>query len=132
MSLNLPADAEPFGEDWSEPGCYAVLYDKPDNAIEKMDDAFDTRPPWADAYESAAKVLYVGEASDVMYRLEDHAQRHVRKNALAKIGCEPVSIEAIKYHDTKEKAEAEEYNTAVRLSEQVADNVLVLCNGEQI
>jgi len=132
MSLNLPQEAEPFGEDWSRPGCYAVLYDKPENAIEKLDEEFDTRQPWFDAYEAAEKCLYVGEATNVMHRLEDHAQRHVRKNALKRIGCEPMSIEAIRYFNSKEKAEAEEYNTAVSLSKQTGDNVLTICNGQQV
>jgi predicted GIY-YIG superfamily endonuclease len=100
--------------------------------MEKMDRKYDNRPEWAEAYENAENVLYVGEAGDVMYRLEDHAQRHVRKNALKKIGCEPVSIEAIEYHDSKDEAEEEEYNTAVSLRNQTPDGTIVLCNGELI
>ena len=132
MTLTLPQDAEPFGDDWTRPGVYAIQYAKPADIAAAWDSYYEARPRWFDQLEAATHILYVGEAGNVMRRLEDHADAEKRRTTLSRIGCEPVGIEAIDYHDSKEAAEHAEYNTAVRLNEQTGENTLVLCNGEPV
>jgi predicted GIY-YIG superfamily endonuclease len=132
MTLTLPADAEPFGTDWDLPGCYVLRYEPPENSTDAVDAAFETRPPWTEALAECSHCLYVGEATNVMRRLEDHNNQNKRLTTLSRIGCEPVGIEAIEYHASKEAAEHAEYNTAVRMDEQTGDDVLVIVNGEAL
>jgi len=113
MSLSLPEDIEPFGTDWTQPGCYALLYAKPENPTEAVDKAFDNRPDWFDEFLKCEHCLYVGESYNVMQRLIDHNEADKRLTTLSRIGCDPISVEAIEYHDSKEQAEHAEYNTAL-------------------
>lgn len=132
MTISLPQDIEPFGTEWDQPGCYALLYEKPEDPDAAVDRAFDNRPEWHESFTEAEYVLYVGEASNVIRRIEDHAQADKRLTTLSRIGCEPISVEAIEYHDSKEDAEHAEYNTAVRLSRQTDDDTIVICNGSLV
>lgn len=132
MSLELPADAEPFGTEWNRPGVYILRYAKPNPLAAAVDDAFETRPEWFDLLADAERVLYVGESGNVMRRLEDHAEAKKRLTTLSRIGAEPIGIVNIRYYDSKEAAEHDEYNTAVRTARQTDDDTLVLCNGEPV
>lgn len=132
MSLSLPQDAEPFGTEWNQPGVYVLQYERSDDLQERVDRAFDHEPPWLDRLKEAANVLYVGEATNVMRRLEDHNNAEKRLTVPSRIGCEPVGIEAIEYHDSKEDAMHAEYNTAVRMARQTQDSTLVICNGKAL
>lgn len=132
MSLNLPADVEPFGREWSQPGCYALQYAKPDDLRERAERRYDTLPEWFEALEECDNCLYVGKASNVMQRIEDHNEGRYRATVLTKVGCEPVAVEAIDYYVSAEEAAQEEFNTAVRLSEQTDDGTIVLSDGELV
>lgn len=132
MSLSLPEDAEPFGTDWNQPGVYILRYEKPNSLAEAVNAAFDTRPKWFDLLDDAERVLYVGEAGDVMHRLEEHANTEKRRTTLSRIGAEPIGLINIRYYDSKEAAELAEYNIAVRTAQQTDANTLVLCNGEPV
>lgn len=132
MSLELPADAEPFGRDWSRSGVYVLRYSVPDNVHERAEHAFDHPPAWLDALFECDKCLYVGEGGNVMHRLEDHNNGDVRKTTLSRLGCEPIGVVNIIYKDSKEEAELAEWNTAKRVARQTADTTLTICNGEAL
>jgi len=132
MSLELPAEIEEYGTDWTKPAVYAIEYAKPDDAPDAVDQQYDTRPPWVDEFIAAHRVLYVGEATTLMRRLEDHANQNKRMTVLSRIACEPMSVEYVEYHDLKAAAEAAEYNVAVKLNRQTDDGTLVICNGAAI
>lgn len=132
MSLSLPADAEPFGAEWDGAGVYVLRYEKPDDLESAVDRAFENRPYWFDQLQEASAVLYVGEATNVMRRLEDHQNANKRLTTLSRIGCEPVGVVNIRYYDSKEDAMHAEYNVATRVGRQTDENTLVLCNGEPV
>lgn len=132
MSLNLPEAAAAYGTDWAQAGVYAILYDVPDDLTEAAENAFDNNPEWLEAAEEAANTIYVGEAGNVMSRLVDHNEGEYRKNSLTRLGCEPVSIEAIEYKPSKEAAVEAEYNTAVKLRNQTPDDTIIISNGELV
>jgi len=98
MVLELPSDAEPFipegGDlsDLSEPGCYCLTLARPQDVGTHWDRQFDTRPDYWDEFTAATTVAYVGAASDVLRRLEEHRDGNKRKAALLEV-C---SIEALR------------------------------------
>lgn len=112
MSLSLPADAEPFipaGEPWDhlhEPGVYALTLNRPDNPESAWDAVHDTRPPYFDAVLDADRVVYIGEAGDVLHRLEQH-----RDGDRTGVLIEAFGIDALRniwWMDSKEQAETQE------------------------
>lgn len=78
MTLELPADAEPFipaDAEWDHlhsAGVYCLELLRPDDPTAAWDEQHGTRPDyWAD-FLDAYVVWYVGSAKDVLARLEDH------------------------------------------------------------
>jgi len=132
VSLQLPAEIEEYGTDWTKSAVYCIEYAKPDNPTGAVDQQYDTRPPWCESFIAAHRVLYCGEATTLIRRLEDHANQDKRMTVLSRIGCEPTSVEYVEYHDSKEAAEAAEYNVAVKLNRQTDNGTLVICNGSAI
>jgi len=90
MPLELPADLEPFVDDYDQmttEGCYALLLDRPDNPAAAWDRHFDTRPEWFARFVGAEQVAYVGSGHDVLRRLEEHRDGEVRTTVLTEV-CE--------------------------------------------
>lgn len=130
MSLSLPADAEVFipdGEDFDhlhEPGVYCLRLTKPDDLASAWDQAFDTRPAYWDELEAAERVLYVGEAGDVLYRLEDHRDSDKRIGVLQRV-CEIAGLRNIWWCDSKANAKQEESQLGLLLTNQTDDQTYV-------
>lgn len=106
MSLSLPADLEPYTnglEDAHEPGVYALYLNRPSALADAWDEEYDVRPPyWQDLIE-ASRVVYVGGASDLLARLEDHRDGDVRQTALTKI-CDITGLHTVWVCEDKETA----------------------------
>jgi predicted GIY-YIG superfamily endonuclease len=132
MSLELPADVEPFGTEWHQSGVYVLRYAVPDDVHERAERVFDHPPQWLDALSEAEKVLYCGMSGNVMGRLEDHRDGGPRKTVLTKLDCEPVGVVNVIYHDSAEEADRAEWNTAKRVARQTDDQTLTICNGEPV
>ena len=88
MSLTLPSDLEPFVDSIDEihrEGAYALVLERPDDFGSAWDDRHDRRPGWFDAARTADTLCYVGGASDVLARLEDHRDGDVRTTVLTEV-----------------------------------------------
>lgn len=121
MSLQLPQNAEPFipnGEPFDhlhKPGVYCLLLDRPDDLAEQWDRRFDTRPDYWDKFVNATQVAYVGAASDVLRRLEEHKQADKRKAALLEV-CEIDDLRNIWWFNTQQRAFERESGLALWLA----------------
>ncbi|AFH21459.1 hypothetical protein OSG_eHP1_00145 [environmental Halophage eHP-1] len=91
MTLQLPADAEPFipkdGDlsDLSSAGVYCLTLDRPDDLAAAWDREYDHRPNYWDDLTHCTQVAYVGAAKDVLSRLEEHRDGAVRQTALTTV-----------------------------------------------
>lgn len=88
MSLELPADLEPYISEYDEihnPAVYALELGKPKNLSEAWDAAYERRPPYFQDLQEAPTVFYVGATSDALSRLEDHRDGEVRTTALTEV-----------------------------------------------
>jgi len=121
MTLTLPADAEPFVDDdiseLRQPGCYALKCRKPDNPRKQWQEHFDSVPDYIELVEDRQRVAYVGAASDVLRRLEEHRDGDKRKAALLRV-CEPIGVLNIKFFPTAQQAFDREFNLAQRFAQQ--------------
>jgi len=123
MTLTLPEDIEPHlpeGFEWSDPGVYSLYLKKPENVQEAWDNEFDNTPDYVDMLESKPTTVYVGAASNVMRRLEEHRDGDKRKAALLRI-CEIDGIHTIWWFDHKEQAFLKERTMADMLSQERPD-----------
>lgn len=123
MTLELPQDAEHFipdGESFDhlhEPGVYALELTKPDDLSSAWDQEFDHRPGYWEELTDASKVVYVGEAGDVLRRLEEHRDGEVRVGVLQRV-CDIHSLRNIWWMNSKEEAEEQESALAIALQNQ--------------
>lgn len=123
MSLSLPADAEKFipeGNDYDHlrsAGVYALTLGKPDDLAEAWDAEFDARPPYFDDLRDAAGVVYVGEAGDVLRRLEEHRDGDTRVGVLQRV-CAIEGLRNIWWCDDKDHAEQQESVLAIALQNE--------------
>lgn len=88
MSLELPADLEPYIQDYDElhsAGAYALILDRPQDLQAAWEQYYDERPDYWRALQDAATVYYVGGASDLLSRLEDHRNGEVRQTVLTRV-----------------------------------------------
>jgi predicted GIY-YIG superfamily endonuclease len=122
MALSLPADAEPFipdGEPWDhlhEPAVYALTIDLPDDLEAAWDATHDTRPAYWDDLVDADGVVYIGEAGDVLHRLEQHRDGEQTGVLMEAFGID--SLRNIWFMPSKEKAEQEESRLAIMLQNE--------------
>lgn len=120
MSLELPADAEPFipdgGDvtDLSEPGVYCLTLSRPTNLEDAWNRQFDTRPEYWGDLTYCTQVAYVGAASDVLRRLEEHRDGNKRKAALLEV-CEIDELRNIWWFDSTDTAFERESKLALWL-----------------
>jgi predicted GIY-YIG superfamily endonuclease len=115
VTITLPADIEPFltdGVEWSDPGVYCLELTGPHT---DWSDVWDTKPAWWPRADAAAYCLYVGAASNVLRRLEDHVEGEHRTATLVSI-CEIAGLETVEWGDNPR--EADEYNLAARLDRE--------------
>jgi len=123
MSLSLPENAEPFipdGEPFDhlhEPAVYALTLTKPDDLKAAWDAEFDARPGYFEELQDASGVVYIGEAGDVLHRLEDHRNGEIRVGVLQRV-FEIDSLRNIWFMPSKEQAEQEESNIAIMLQNE--------------
>jgi predicted GIY-YIG superfamily endonuclease len=113
--LQLPGDLEPFADDYdqlTDSGCYALRLSGPHT---DWSDVWDTKPQWWPQADAAEYCLYVGAASNVLRRLEDHVEGEHRTATLVSI-CEITGLETVKWCDNPR--EADEYNLAARLDRE--------------
>lgn len=97
MTLSLPEDLTPYTnghDDLHSAGCYAIYLNRPSALADAWDEKYDTRPPYWQQLTEADRVLYVGGASDLLARLEDHRDGGVRETALTKI-CEVTGLHTV-------------------------------------
>ena len=123
MTIALPEAVEPFLADdveWSQPGVYALVLEKPDELTQAWGETFDHRPPYLDELEEAETVVYVGAAKNVMHRLEDHNRRDKRKAALLEV-CEIDHLRNVWWMDSVEHAFERESGIAIQMSNHNPD-----------
>ena len=73
MALELPSDLSPYTDgDNHQPGAYALRLGRPLDLESAWEQHYDERPPYWDQLMTADSVYYVGGASDLLSRLEDH------------------------------------------------------------
>lgn len=107
MSLELPADIEPFlsdkYDDWTAPCVYALTLDKPDDLGDAWDRTFETRPDYFDVLDAKTAVVYIGATKNCIHRLEDHRDGDVRTAAPLEV-CDIDELRNIWWFDTAEAA----------------------------
>lgn len=97
MSLELPADAEPYVNDYDDlhnPAAYALKLGRPVDLQEAWNQHYDTHPDYWDRLVSAESVFYVGASSNLLSRLEDHRDGDVRSTVLTEV-CEVVGLQTV-------------------------------------
>jgi hypothetical protein len=120
MSLELPADAEPYIPEpctfnrLHNPGVYALELERPDDVASAWDSEFDTRPEWFDDFADAEQVIYVGAAKDVLRRLEEHRDGQVRVGVLQRV-CEITGVHNIWWRMKTDIAFQDESKIAIEL-----------------
>lgn len=87
MTLSLPADIEPFVDEFDTPAVYCLRLDRPDDLGARWDRHHDTRPAWFEALRDAVAAVYVGATGDLLARLEDHRDGAMRQASVCRV-CE--------------------------------------------
>jgi len=120
MTLSLPADLEPHADDYEQltsPGVYALRLEKPDAPEWAIAETWDVWPSWGDEFVACETPVYVGAASNVLARLEDHRDGEVRKAALLRI-CEIDGIHAVHWYKDADLAFEREWQHAAKLQHE--------------
>jgi predicted GIY-YIG superfamily endonuclease len=120
MSLSLPADIEPHLDpeyDWSSPAVYALTLSRPDDLGAAWDSHFEHRPSYFDDLEQCDQVVYVGGASNLLSRLEDHHVGRVRRTALTTV-CSIDSLRNVWWFDSADRAFERESGIAMTMQNQ--------------
>jgi len=98
----------------SDPGCYALEIDLPDDANKVADmwhEHYEELPPYYHRLVDCHTAIYVGAASDVQARLEDHLDKEVRKASLPTV-FRVTGLRDVSWYTNTEDAFQMEYNTA--------------------
>jgi len=98
------------------PGVYAFALDRPDDLTAAWKAAYDVQPDWFDRLCYAPRAVYVGGASDVLARLEDHRDG-VREVALLRV-CSIASLHDVWWFDSAEEAFERESTIALDLQNE--------------
>ena len=120
MTLELPADIEPFLHDdveWNDPAVYALELEKPDLLGSVWDSHYDTRPPYFEDLRDCQQVVYVGATGNLIHRLEDHTEAHVRKAALMQV-CEITSLRNVWWFKDAQRAFERESGIAIAMQNE--------------
>ena len=116
--LELPADLEPFADDFDQmhaSGAYALVLDRPDDFHAAWRREFDAVPDWFTLARDASTLAYVGGSSDVLSRLEDHRDGEGRTTVLTRV-CEIDRLQSV-WFAKDEPWEVTEANLASALRE---------------
>lgn len=127
MSLSLPADIEPFADDYSDlsgPGIYALNLSKPEDLTAAWDAEFDERPAYWDKLQQSESVVYVGAAKNVLSRLEDHRDKDVRVGVLQRV-CDIEGLRNVWFCDSAEEAFERESRKAIELRNWLSPETFV-------
>jgi predicted GIY-YIG superfamily endonuclease len=122
MSLTLPADAEPFMPndgafgDLHGAGVYALTLDVPDDPADAWDAEHDHRPAYWDELVEAEQVVYIGEAGDILHRLEQHRDGFHTGVLMEAFGID--SLRNIWWMGSKEQAEQMESQLGIMLQNE--------------
>lgn len=120
MPLELPADLEVHADNYdqlTDPGVYVLLLNRPDNPAAAWDREYDARPEWFVTFRDAAQVAYVGAASDVLHRLEEHRDGEVRQAVLLRI-CAIDRLHTVFWFDDADRAFERESGLAMTLQQE--------------
>jgi predicted GIY-YIG superfamily endonuclease len=126
MSLELPADAEPFLQDAHNfkrlrgAAVYALTLTRPENIGEVWDRYNDNRPDYWEELTDADGVVYVGAAKDLLARLSDHKDGEHRVPALMKV-CEIDGLRNVWWVDSPDRRFIEESKLATMLQNERPD-----------
>lgn len=124
MTLALPGDVEPHLTDGfdqlHDPAVYALKLYRPPDVGAAWDREFDTRPPWFEEFRDAGEVFYVGAASDLLHRLEDHRDGEVRTAALLRV-CDIAALHAVFWFDSADRAFERESGIALMFQRERPD-----------
>lgn len=114
MTLSLPADIEPYTEDYRTPAVYALDVAMPDDLCGEWDRRFKTRAEWFDELHAAHNVIYVGATGDLITRLEEHRDRTVRRAVLPSLATD-LELRNVWPQTSADQAYIAESQTAIRL-----------------
>jgi len=118
-----PDDREP-----SDSGVYALEIDLPDKPKEQLQrdwlQYYETLPPYFHRLLDCHTAIYVGAASDVQARLEDHLDGQVRKASLPTV-FNVTGLRSVEWYDTTDAAFQAEYNTARMIDKETRPTVYV-------
>jgi hypothetical protein len=126
MSLELPADAEPFLLEEHNfkrlrgAAVYCLTLTRPDDLPEAWDAAFEERPPYFEDLQTADGVVYIGAAKDLLARLSDHKDGDVRLTVLTEV-CEIDGIRNIWWIQDPSRRFIEESKLATMLQNERPD-----------
>jgi len=114
--------------DGTDSGVYALRCCSPGDTVEehhrRWRDYYDVVPETIDRLASADQLAYVGAASNVRARLEDHISGDVRQAAFTTV-YPPYSIVSVTWtHNTDAAFERE-----LRVAFDLSDTCTVWCNG---
>jgi hypothetical protein len=126
MSLELPADIEPFLRDDHAherirgSAVYCLTLSRPDDLAAAWDAEYDHRPEyWADLRD-AEGVVYVGSAKDLLSRLNDHADGEVRLTVLTTV-CEISGLRNVWWVQDPDRRRIEESQIATMMQNHRPD-----------
>lgn len=117
MTLSLPADLEPWTDEWHTPGVYALDLTLPRDLPRAWDQRYDIRPDFVDTATQATTVLYVGATADLLGRLEDHKRGDVRNAALVSL-AEDVTLHSVWPFEDETRAFERESGIALTLDHE--------------
>jgi predicted GIY-YIG superfamily endonuclease len=117
MSLDLPADLEPWTDDWHTPAVYCLTLTLPPDFPEQWDATYDRHPEFVDLAATKDPVLYVGATADILSRLEDHRDGEVRTASLVSLAAD-VNLRNVWPFDSKARAFEREAQIAIQLRNQ--------------
>jgi predicted GIY-YIG superfamily endonuclease len=124
VTLSLPADIEPYTDDYRTPAVYALDVAMPDDLLAEWDRRFDARAAWFDELQAANAVVYVGATSDLINRLEEHRDRTVRRAVLPSLATD-LELRNVWPQTSADQAYIAESQTAIRLQNHLPATTFV-------
>lgn len=127
MPLTLPSDLEAFADEYDDmtgPAVYALDLEPPVDVPATWDGNFDHRPEYWERLVHAETWVYVGAASNVLRRLEEHRDGDVRKAILPSIAAD-CSLRNVWWCMSEIEAFERESGIAIRLGNYLPANIYV-------
>lgn len=123
MTLELPADVEPFLDNYTQihdPAVYALDLSRPDDVLEAWAEVYDVQPDYMAELIAAESVTYVGATHDLLGRLEDHRDSEVRQAALLQV-CDIEGLRDVHWFQDADRAFEREHGIAMQLANKYGD-----------